>query len=202
VDTTSKEGIERAAMMGFAQAQMAEMVTSSYFLNAARYLFSEERPGRAFVLFRNPVHRAVSMYYYQRSIGSIDEKVSLEEFARGNGIENNWMTRFLTNAMEGELKKSHLDQAKKILSKKFLVGFLDDPDESIARLLKYMGWKFEDDETKALLQQDCIQRKLVEGSNRNPTEYELPKKGSQAHALISWQTQFDMKLYGKAEDKE
>jgi hypothetical protein len=200
VDTTSKEGIERAAMMGFAQAQMADMVTSSYFLNAARYLFSEERPGRAFILFRNPVHRAVSMYYYQRSIGSIDEKISLEEFARGNGIENNWMTRFLTNAMEGELKKSHLDQAKKILSKKFLVGFLDDVEESVARLLKYMGWKFEDDETKALLQQDCIQRKLVEGSNRNPTEYELPKKGSQAHALISWQTQFDMKLYGKPTD--
>jgi hypothetical protein len=198
VDTTTKEGIERAAMMGFAQAQLAEMVTSSYFLNAARFLFSEDHPGRAFIMFRNPVHRAVSMYYYQRSAGSLDEKITLEEFARGNGIENNWMTRFLTNAMEGELKKSHLDQAKKILSKKFLVGFLDDIDESVARLVKYMGWKYDEDETKSLLQQDCVQRKLMEGSNRNPTEYELPKKGSQSHALLSWQTQFDMKLYGKS----
>jgi hypothetical protein len=197
VDTTTKDGIERAAMMGFGQAQMTDMVTSSYFLNAARFLFSEERPGRAFIIFRNPVHRAVSMYYFKRSVGDIDDKVSLEEFARGNGIENNWMTRFLTNAMEGELKKSHLDQAKKILSKKFLVGFLDDAEESVARVLKYLNWKFEEDETKALLQQDCIHRKLNEGSNRNPNDYELPKKGSQAYALLSWQTQFDLKLYGK-----
>jgi len=198
IDTTSKEGIERAAMMGFAQAQMAEMVTSSYFLNVARFLFSKDRPGRAFILLRNPIHRAVSMYNYQRSTGELDEKLSLEEFARGAGIENNWMTRFLTNAMEGELKKSHLDQAKKILGKKFLVGFLDDAEESTSRFIKYMGWKYDDDETKALLQQDCVSKKLSEGSNRNPVEYELPKKGTQAHALISWQTQFDMKLYGKS----
>jgi hypothetical protein len=197
VDTSSKEGIERAAMMGFAQTQMAEIVTSSYFLNAARFLFSEDRPGRAFIMMRNPLHRAVSMYYYQRSNGELDEKLSLEEFARGAGIENNWMTRFLTNAMEGELKKSHLDQAKKILGKKFLVGFLDDSEESISRVIKYNGWKYDDDETKALMQQDCVSKKLTDGSNKNPVEYELPKKGSQAHALISWQTQFDMKLYGK-----
>lgn len=195
VDTTSKEGIERAAMMGFAQAQMADMVTSSYFLNAARFLFSEDRPGRAFVLLRNPMHRAVSMYYYLKAKGDLDEKLTLEEFARGAGIENNWMTRFLTNAMEGELKKSHLDQAKKILSKKFLVGFLDDPEESVVRLMKFVGWAYDEDDTKGLLQQDCVARKLSDGSNRNQNEYELPKKGSQSHALISWQTQFDMKLY-------
>jgi hypothetical protein len=199
VDTTSKQGIERAAMMGFEASQMAEMVTSSYFLNAARYLFSEEHPGRAFVLLRNPIHRAVSMYHYRRSNGELDEKITLEEFARGNGIENNWITRFLTNAMEGELKKSHLDQAKKILSKKFLIGFLDDAEESVIRMMKFMGWKYDEDETKALMQQDCVQKKLQEGSNRNPDEYEMPKKGSQAHALIAWQTQYDLKLYGTSD---
>lgn len=198
VDTTTKEGIERAAMMGFAQVHMADMVTSSYFLNAARFLFTQERPGRAFIILRNPVHRAVSMYYYQQRTTESGEAITLEEYARGNGIENNWMTRFLTNAMEGELQKSHLEQAKKILSKKFLVGFLDDLDESVARLMKYVDWNYDEDETKALHQQDCIQRKLADGSNRNPTEYELPKKGSQAHALLSWQTQFDMKLYGES----
>lgn len=200
VDTTTKEGIERAAMMGFAQSNMAEMVTSSYFLNTARYLFTEDRPGRAFIMLRNPIHRAVSMYHFKKSTGELDEKLTLEEFARGAGVENNWMTRFLTNAMEGELKKSHLDQAKKILSKKFLVGFLDDAEESIGRFMKYLNWNFQEDETKALLQQDCISRKLMEGANRGPAEYELPKKGSQSHALLSWQTQFDMKLYGTSKD--
>ena len=195
VDTTNKLGIERAAMLGFSSMHMAEMVTSPYFLNSAKFLFTADNQGRAFVILRLPVHRAVSMYHYKKSIGLIEDSVTLENFAQGNGIENNWMTRFLTNALEGDLKKAHLDQAKKILSKKFLVGFLDDPEESMARAMKFMGWKYDDDETKALEEQDCIARKLSDGTNRNPTEYELPKKGSQAHALISWQTQFDMKLY-------
>jgi len=195
VDTTSKEGIDRAALMGFSSSQMADLVSSPYFLNAAKSLFTTDRQGRAFIILRQPVHRAVSMYHYKKSLGLIDDSVSLEDFAQGNGIENNWMTRFLTNALEGDLKKSHLDQAKKVLSKKFLIGFLDDLEESMARVVKFSGWKADEDETKALMQEDCVRRKLTEGTNKNPTEYELPKMGSQAHALISWQTQFDMKLY-------
>jgi len=198
VDTSSKEGIERAAMMGFEQAQMAEMVTSSYFLNAAKYLFSADRQGRAFVMLRNPIDRAVSMYYHQKSNGALDEKLKLEDYARGEGIENNWITRFLTNAMEGELKKSHLEHAKKILGQKFLIGFIDDAEESIYRLKKYNGWDIsseEVDETKEYEQKMCIQQKIEEGNNKNTNPYEMPKKGSQAHALLSWQTQFDMKLY-------
>mmetsp|Transcript_17414 Transcript_17414/g.26347 ORF Transcript_17414/g.26347 Transcript_17414/m.26347 type:complete len:473 (-) Transcript_17414:1225-2643(-) len=195
VDTSSKEGIERAAVMGFEQQQMAEMVTSSYFLNVAKYLFSAERQGRAFILLRHPIDRAVSMFHYQKSVGALGEKLSLEDYARGNGIENNWIVRFLTNAMEGELKKSHLDQAKKILSKKFLVGFLDDADESLTRMMKYNGWTYSEDETKGLMQQDCVKKHVTEGSNSNPNEYEMPRKGSQSHALLSWQTQYDIKLY-------
>lgn len=197
VDTSSKEGIERAAAMGFEKQQMAEMVTSSYFLNAAKYLFSADRQGRAFIMLRHPIDRAVSMFHYQKSIGALDEKLSLEEYARGNGIENNWIVRFLTNAMEGELKKSHLDQAKKILGKKFLVGFLDDADESLIRVMKYNGWHYDEDETKALTQEDCVKKHVKEGSNSNPNEYEMPRKGSQSHALLSWQTQYDIKLYGR-----
>lgn len=99
--------------------------------------------------------------------------------------------------MEGELKKHHLDQAKKILSKKFLVGFLDDAEESVKRMMNYFGWRYDEDETNQMVQHDCVQKRLMERTNRNPVEYEIPKRGSQAHALIAWQTQFDMKLYGK-----
>ena len=42
---------------------------------------------------------------------------------------------------------------------------------------------------------------LIEvGSNRNMAGYELPKKGSQAYSLITWQTQFDIKLYEYAKE--
>ena len=38
------------------------------------------------------------------------------------------------------------------------------------------------------------------GANVATYEYEIPKRGSQAHALISWQTQFDTKLYTYAKE--
>merc|ERR1712150_363214 len=92
--------------------------------------------------------------------------------------------------MGGELKVDHVTQAKKILSKKFLIGFLDDIEESIVRLMKYNGWEFE--EGKEEYQQECIAQKL---QNHVGREHELPKKGTQTHAYLSWQTQYDFKLY-------
>lgn len=97
--------------------------------------------------------------------------------------------------MEGEIKKEDLEQAKEILSRKFLIGYLDDGEETVYRLMKYFGWSFNEDETKKMEEEDCIKDLLKEGTNQNTVKYELPKKGSQAAALIKWQTQFDLKLY-------
>lgn len=102
--------------------------------------------------------------------------------------------------MEGEIKKEDLEQAKEILSRKFLVGFLNDGEETVYRLMKYFGFAFSDDETKKMEQEDCIKDLLKDGTNRNTVNYELPKKGSQAAALIKWQTQFDLKVYEFAKE--
>jgi len=101
--------------------------------------------------------------------------------------------------MEGEITKEHLEQAKEILHKKFVVGFLNDGEESIYRIMKYYDWNFDSDETIRMQQEDCIKDLLKEKTNVNEVEYEIPKRGSQANALIKWQTQFDIKLYEYAE---
>ena len=102
--------------------------------------------------------------------------------------------------MTGELTKDDLEQAKEILKTKFLIGFIDDLDESVYRMMKYNGWKFSVDETEQMKEEDCIKDLTTGGTNINEYEYEIPKRGSQAHALISWQTQFDMKLYAYAKE--
>ena len=102
--------------------------------------------------------------------------------------------------MTGELTKEDLEQAKEILKDKLLVGFIDDLDESVYRVMKYNGWKFSKDETDQMKEEDCIKDLSSIGSNVNQYEYEIPKRGSQAHALISWQTQFDMKLFTYAKE--
>lgn len=102
--------------------------------------------------------------------------------------------------MEGEITKEHLEEAKEILRRKFLVGFLDDGEETIHRIMKYFDWSFDEDETKRMQQEDCIKDLLKEKTNINDVEYEIPKRGSQANALIKWQTQFDIKLYEYAKE--
>lgn len=201
VDTTTVDGLKRAATMGLAESHMAQMITSSY-LKESGALFDLYHQGRAFIIMRQPVERAVSMYYYrtQGENAILDSSITIEDYAQGNGIENNWLTRFLVNKMEGELAKEHLEQAKEILKEKFMVGFIDDSKETIHRLMKYFGWKYDEDETKKMDQEDCISNLLSQGSNQNPNGYEMPKKGSQAYALITWQTQFDKRLYDFAKE--
>ena len=64
VDTTSVDGLYRSAALGLAESQFADMITSSYFKEVGM-LFDLDYKGRAFILFRHPIERAVSMYYYR-----------------------------------------------------------------------------------------------------------------------------------------
>jgi len=201
VDTTSVDGLHRAAALGLAPSGLSDVITSSYFAEVGM-LYDLYHKGRAFVLLRDPMVRAVSMYYYktQGDVVMIDPSVTLEDYAQGNGIENNWVTRFLTGRMEGELMKEDLEQAKEIIKRKFLIGFIDDGEETVYRLMKYFGFSFDEDETRKMEQEDCIKDLLKEGTNHNNVSYEMPKKGSQAAALIKWQTQFDIKLFDFARE--
>ncbi len=89
VDTTSIQGLNRAATMGLAASGLSDMIASSYFAEVGM-LFDLHHKGRAFILMRDPMVRAVSMYYYktQGETPMIDPSVSLEDYAQGQGIEN------------------------------------------------------------------------------------------------------------------
>jgi hypothetical protein len=63
VDVTTATGIERAVRMGFAESGLAGLVASP-LLYEANKLFARNNQGRLFAIFRHPVDRAVSMFYY------------------------------------------------------------------------------------------------------------------------------------------
>ena len=115
VDTTTVPGIQRAAALGLSSSGLADVVVSSYFRDSAD-LYDLEHQGRAFIVLRDPMERAASMYWYRiEEVGDLDRSVSIEDYAQGNGIENNWMCRFIANRMTGELTKDDLEEAKEIL---------------------------------------------------------------------------------------
>lgn len=195
VDTTTVPGIQRAVDLGLATSGLTDVIVSSYYHDSAA-LFDLNHQGRAFIMMRNPIERAVSMYWHRvKEVGDLDKDISIEDYAQGNGIENNWMTRFLTNRMTGELTKDDMEQAKQILKEKFLIGLLEDLDETVYRIMKYNEWKYDADETAKMKQEDCIRDLTTVGSAINPDPYEIPTRGTQAYALITWQTQFDTKLF-------
>jgi hypothetical protein len=201
VDTTSIDGLHRAANLGLAASDLSDLISSSYF-GEVGMLFDLEHKGRAFTILREPIERAVSMYYHvtRGDQAYIDPSVTLEDYAQGNGIENNWVIRFMTGHMEGEIKKEHLEEAKEILAKKFVVGFMDDAEETVYRIMKYFDWAFEEDENVRMQQEDCIKDLITGRANKAVVKYDIPKRGSQAQALIKWQTQFDIKLYEYARE--
>ena len=212
VDTTSIDGLHRAAELGLASSGFSHLVSSSYFIEAG-LLFDSGTKGRATIMLRQPINRAVSMYQYRMSADNnavgFDSTVTLIEYASGNGIENNWVTRFLTGKMEGELFKEDLEQALEILRRKFIIGFLDDIVESMYRFVKYNDWEeMAVGSTNTTLdkndldnRQDCIES-VFSNENRldDPDRIPVPVKGSREFGLLNWQNQFDIKLYIYAKD--
>lgn len=146
VDTYSKVGIQRAKQLGLAETKIADVTISPYIHLFVSSVFSAQHKGRMFALIRDPIDRAISMYYYLTK-ASWDPlynpnlaDMTLEAYAQSSSIENNWMTRFLLNKPGGRLKQKDMLDAKEILRTKCLVGLFEDIEASLARFQVYFGW--------------------------------------------------------------
>ena len=112
--------------------------------------------------------------------------ISIEMWSRSKRVEHNWLTRFLSNELEGNLTLHHLDIAKNILRKKCIVGLFDEKTESLLRLKRFFGWKLRD--------RECLDRLLNWGwSNKNA--HLALEEGSIAWDLLARHNRFDMQLY-------
>ena len=121
VDTTQVPGIQRAVDLGLASSGLVDVIVSSYLHDSAP-LFDLKHQGRAFIIFRDPLARSMSMYWHRiKEVGDLDKDLSVVDYAQGKGIENNWMCRFLTNRMTGELTKVSTPFSPQFCT--FLTGF-------------------------------------------------------------------------------
>ena len=165
---------------------MADVVVSPYLHNIVE-LFSPNNPGRAFALFRHPMDRAIGIYKSSQH----KDTMSMEEFySDGNLVDNNWMTRHLTNKMGGSLNEKDLNHAMETLRRKFIVGLVDQVRESVKRFTLYFGWKTSDETEVKAKANECISQVIKRTGGK-----EMIEEGSELWNLILKHNQWDMRLF-------
>lgn len=194
-------GIERAKNLHLASSNLADAMVSPLVYEAS-VVYSNLYHGRLFTLFRHPIHRAVSLFYYTQDMvwrrGNVKDlmDITIEEYFKGGMGENNWMTRFLANARNKVLTEDDLDVAKEVLRRKCLVGLLSQKGESMSRFLKYFKW---DKHVKGEKEQECLDKNLDYGWPQKHRHQEV-EEGSEVWNLVVQMNTFDLQLYEYAKE--
>lgn len=198
VDTTTVEGIARAQEMGFADSGLADAVVT-YFLYEANELFTTTAKGRIFTVFRHPIERSISMFFYiqvadwEPTYDPSLRDMSIEDYAKSPKMENNWLTRQLSNTPEGDLSDDDLNLAMEVIRRKVMVGLMTEIEATMERFERFFRWTFHVNPPN---QDICRETLLGGGSNTNSkNKKKKPEPGSEAWDLLAAQNNYDLQLY-------
>ena len=144
VDMRTPEGIYRATELNFVDSKLAGAIFATRIYLASE-VFHPPYRGICFTFLRHPIDREVSLFYalkdspWENSFKEEFSDMSLQDFVFSKYLESNWLTRMLTNKMSGPINVDDLNDAKKFLKTKCLIGLTDKFDESHDRIEKYFG---------------------------------------------------------------
>ena len=201
VDFGYLRGIQQAKEWNMASSGMVDVAVSSY-LHQALDVFTSTNSARVFTIFRHPIQRMVSDYYYQKiatwekTYQDEDKPLSLLEYATNSRYHvDNWVTRQIANVHSGAVTDEDFEYAKEFIRTKVLVLFLDEIDESIDRLLKYMNWRdFFDQTDEETGQQKCLDA-FMHQTPSNQNEHSKIEEDSKEWEALERINYYDMKLY-------
>jgi len=205
VDVSTPEGLQRASYLGFGRANIAEVMFSPYLFKSAAVFEGPTYRGRAFGLFRDPVDREVSRFYYRR--GAEHEvanantylpelnfitiaKYSLTSFWEGNAV-----VRMLADLNENQKPTiDDLELAMEIVRRKVLVGLMDRMEESIAIFDQYFGFAPGLDFDEQWFMECKFNKALGGGANRNFNKKTVDPE-SDTYKNIARRNRHDRELY-------
>ena len=183
VETFTPAGLTRATQLDLVASKMADVITTPLFRESLQ-LFDERHHARAFTLLRHPIDRAVSTFE-RLERQKPTKNMTLLSYARSRDVENNYLVRYLSGQIEGELDEENLYIAKEML-KRFVIGLAENLEESIGRFNQYFGFTGTGKCRKATIKNRAKKKKV--------------KQGSEAWSLLEWQNKFDLELYKFAEE--
>ena len=198
VDTTTEAGIQHAKELGLVESGISDLISTPLLHDVVRYLFDASHLGRAFVVLRNPIDRAMATYHYLttgrfhgpdgETLDQLSSKTLLE-YAESEFCDDNWLTRTLVNKPEGKLGQKDLSLAKGILRRKAIIGLYSDLATSLQHFVGVFGWDAPSSWNGCAT--DLIDRAYAreqEGFPRLDTD-------EPAFAQIQKKNKFDLELY-------
>lgn len=197
VDMSTSEGIAHAAELGLASSGVPDVVISPD-LNSVLKTFNNRNRARIFAVLRHPLDRAISKYYADLGSDPSVAGMTLPQYVRSGGhrVENNYLTRYLSGRYGGKLTVRHLNIARELLRRKFVIGLASDLPATANLFSHTFGWNH----TVATLGLEnvdvCYNYILDSLTDKAPPSVE---EGSEGWRLLVAQNWFDLKVYEYAE---
>jgi len=202
VDMGSISGIKRANDLHLARSGTVNLIRTSYLYEAALLFENNAKYGKCFTILRDPIQRAIDVFYQlKQSSNVVFQNMKFEEYVKSSYCEENWMVRFLSDEMEGELEQHHLDLSKHVLGRKCLVGLAEQFEESIKRFSHYFNWdkNISKDDLQKCEAELGVQNNL---KNREFKSIVTPgieviqiSKGDELYSLLEEKNEYDIELY-------
>ena len=211
VDTSSLPGIAHAKEVGLVQSQVAQLIISPLFHDAMTELFSQDDRGVMFAMFRHPIKRVISLFYYlqnstwELTYNPIFANMTIEEYADSPLIESNFITRSLINKMEGPLSIEEVELAKEVLRRKCIIGLVDEFETSIDMFNNAFGFRPNfsvevdeedgaDNSTKQARVDGCVESLKSKGGS-NTHKHPKLSETSKAYETIERKNSWDLELW-------
>lgn len=198
VDTTTEAGIQHANELDLVKSGISDVISTPLLHDVVRDLFDASHQGRAFVVLRNPIDRAMATYHYLttgrfhgpdgETLDQLSSKTLLE-YAESEFCDDNWLTRTLVNKPQGKLGQKDLNLAKGILRRKAIIGLYSDLATSLQHFVGVFGWDAPSSWNGCAA--DLIDRAYAREQDG------FPRLGTDepAYAQIQKKNKFDLELY-------
>ena len=177
-----------------------DIIFSSFPDYAVEYLFDESHKGRMLSMFRNPVDRLTSKFFYlgiatwEKTYRPEWKDVDVLDWANDINIDNNHMVKKLAGKVQkDEATEVDLARAKVTIKKRMIVGLMDHMEESFNRYNTVMNInaKTNDKYTR------CMNTYFGGGTNKKSNSNSHPKvdENHPAYQVLAEKNKLDIELY-------
>lgn len=172
----------------------------THMLYRAASTFEAPHQGRMFTVLRDPLERTVDMYAQETQDANTNTNPkSLEDYLL-NHVNNNWLTRFLTNEYTSVLTDEHVETAKAVLKDKCVVGLSEQLHDSVDRFAYYFHWDMLNLENQQCTSEILRKSSLSGGEDGDLEHVPMPEKDTDAYTLLTTRNNMDLQVYEYAKE--